>query len=603
MKSIGVLLVAFIGAVSLHSARAYELNILHLNDHHSHLGTNHLDLQLGGRETRVSSGGFPAVATVMSDLASTSPNVLKLHAGDAVSAGPYYLQFKGEADAALMNFVCFDAFTVGNHEFDDGDTGLVTFIENLHDDSCRTPVLGANVKPEVGVSPLARNSATDYLLPATVLERSGERIGIIGIVAARKTKRSSRPDPTTEFLDETNTAQAQIDRLREQGINKIVLLTHVQYRNDISMAQELSGVDVIVGGDSHTLLGVGFQPLGLDPAGEYPTVVRNRDGETVCIVQAWEYSNIVGALSVTFDDSGRVTRCTGTPHLLLGDSFKRRNDEQEHIELDGPERDEVLAEIKANPLLYPVSVDPAAQQVLNRFSEDISLMNQTRVASAAHALCSEDLPGQGRSNACSREDTASNGSDISNIIAKAFLQISRTSDIAIQNAGGARTDILPGTITVGDAYALLPFDNTLVEMTMTGAEIIQVLEEALDFALSEDGATGAYPYAAGLRWTVNLSRSMGNRFSNVEINPGLSGSWTAIDPVETYQVIANSYLAAGKDGYATFRRVSERGDARNTYLDYAQPFIDYARAAGTLQRLPVSEYSTQVFINPKGEIQ
>ncbi len=562
-----------------------------------------MDLPLGGEETRVLSGGFPAVATFMSSFASTAPNVIKLHAGDAVSAGLYYTRFKGAADAALMNFVCFDAFALGNHEFDDGDAGLATFIDHLHDGSCRTPVLAANVKPEIGVSPLARNSATDYLHPSTVLERNGEEIGIIGIVAAKKTKLSSRPDPTTEFLDETETAQAEIDRLRAQGINKLVLLTHIQYQNDIAMAQQLSGVDVIVGGDSHSLLGSGFEPLGLDPTGEYPTVVKNRDGETVCVVQAWEYANVVGALSVTFDDSGRVTRCAGTPRLLLADSFRRRNDGPVHTELDGTARDEVLAEIQANPLLHLVTVDPAAQRALDRFAEDIDVMDQTRIAISAQVLCTENIPGQGRSNACGPDDTAAHGSDLSNIVAKAFLKMRETSDIAIQNGGGARTDILQGEVTVGDAYALLPFDNTLVELAMTGAEIIQVLEEALDFALSEGGATGAYPYASGLRWTADSSKPMGNRFSHVEINPRLSGSWTAIDLEKTYKVIANSYIAGGQDGYATFRRVSERGDALDTYLDYAQPFIEYARATGTLRKLPASEYSTQVFINPKGEGQ
>ena len=163
-------------------------------------------------------------------------------------------------------------------------------------------------------------------------------VGVIGIDIVNKTVNSSSPDPTTQFLDESASAQAEIDRLRAKGVNKIVLLTHIQYANDVALAAKLSGVDVIVGGDSHSLLGAGFEGFGLNPAGDYPTVARNADGENVCVVQAWEYANVVGELRVSFDDDGNVTSCSGTPHLLLADSFKRKNAERKRVELTGKDQ-------------------------------------------------------------------------------------------------------------------------------------------------------------------------------------------------------------------------------------------------------------------------
>ena len=103
------------------SAEANQLTILHINDHHSHLRADgRMSLKINGEKTRVKSGGFPAVVSTFNNLSKGKKNVLKLHAGDAITGDLYYTLFKGEADAALMNQVCFDAFAIGNHEFDDG---------------------------------------------------------------------------------------------------------------------------------------------------------------------------------------------------------------------------------------------------------------------------------------------------------------------------------------------------------------------------------------------------------------------------------------------------------------------------------------------------
>ena len=125
----------------------YRLAILHINDHHSNLDESDASLRLrtGSDDTRTSVpiklGGFPRVATAMAELATRHDNVLKLHAGDAITGTLYYTLSEGEADAALMNRVCFDAMAVGNHELDSGDAGLKTFIDHLWSaPDCRTPV-------------------------------------------------------------------------------------------------------------------------------------------------------------------------------------------------------------------------------------------------------------------------------------------------------------------------------------------------------------------------------------------------------------------------------------------------------------------------------
>ena len=115
-------------ALSMGVAQAGELKIVHINDHHSHLKPDgRLNLNLGGKSTRVKSGGMPSVVAKIKDLQNNYHNLLKLHAGDAVSGSLFFTLFKGEADAALMNEICFDAFALGNHEFNEGDAGLANF--------------------------------------------------------------------------------------------------------------------------------------------------------------------------------------------------------------------------------------------------------------------------------------------------------------------------------------------------------------------------------------------------------------------------------------------------------------------------------------------
>ena len=589
-------------AVDTGAEPALSLRILHINDHHSHIEPESATLILGGSETDVEIGGFPRVTAKIRELETQGGNILKLHAGDAVTGTLYYTLFEGEADAAVMNDVCFDAFVVGNHEFDRGDEGLKQFLDFLSDGSCNTPVLGANVIPEVG-TPLAPTSSTDYIKPYTIKEFDGERVGIIGIEIAQKTQNSSNPLDSTVFLDEATTAQQTIEELQADGINKIILLTHNQYERDLAMAGVLSGVDVIVDGDSHTLLGEEFNNRGLTAAGPYPTVTTDADGKTVCVAQAWQYSNVVGELSVEFDSNGDVLSCDGTPHLLLADTFYRDDANGDAVELTGADLDAVVADIEATDALSMVTPAASTQALADQYAGEVETLKTTVIGTATEDLCFERIPGQGRSTiAGCTELTNARGSDISNIVALAFKEQSLEADIAIQNGGGVRTDIAAGDVTIGDAYTLLPFANTLYNLEMTGAEIKQVLEEALDYAFAEDGSSGAYPYASGLRWDVDMTQPSGSRISNLQVKLKSDTAYSPISETTTYTVVTNSFTAGGKDGYLTFGDIEE--DKRlDTYLDYAQSFVDYVERVGTISKLPVEDYSTQSFINADGVLQ
>lgn len=563
----------------------FNLSIAHINDHHSHLEASGVSLILDGEETDAEMGGFARVASKIKSIRPGAGNLLKVHAGDAVTGTLYYSLFKGEADAEVMNEVCFDTFTLGNHEFDDSDEGLAQFLDWLAEGNCDTAVLSANTTVEPG-TPLADG----YYEPYTIVDYDGEKVGIIGITIANKTKNSSSPLETTQFLDEVTTTQQYVDELEEMGINKIIASTHYQYDNEQALAKAVDGLDLVIGGDSHTLLGNEFSQYGLGPMGPYPTKVLDGGGNPACVVQAWQYSNVVGQLDLSWDEDGNLVRCTGKPTLLLGDTFTREVGEDD-VELTGEDLDAVLAEIAASPVLEVVDEDQATLDIIATYAEEVDELTAQVIADVTAHLCSERIPGQDYNvtGNCPEGYGADNGGDAQQIVAEAFLARAFEADISIQNGGGVRAEIAEGDFTIADAYTVLPFANTLVNLEMSGQEIVDVLNEAFDYALAEDGSTGAYPYGTGIRWTTNFNTG---DIEDIEINPRNEGTWEPIDLGATYVVATNDFIARGQDGYDTFGVAWDEGRYVDTFINYAQGLIDYIELdkAGTLD--PPTQYST-----------
>jgi 5'-nucleotidase/UDP-sugar diphosphatase len=214
--------------------RPFELNIAHINDHHSQLdafaGT---ELTLDGVATQVELGGFARQTAVFKALAGT-PNLLKLHAGDAITGSLYYTFFKGKADAQMMNSICFDAFVPGNHEFDDGD-GTSSRASWMNWPT--RPTWQLQDAHRVGQHRAAGRLAAGPggAAPTCSPTPSSDRrrgVGIVGVTIAAKTANSSRPLATTQFQDEAKAAQKAIDELKAKGVRHIVLMSHLGYDND-----------------------------------------------------------------------------------------------------------------------------------------------------------------------------------------------------------------------------------------------------------------------------------------------------------------------------------------------------------------------------------
>jgi len=592
-------------------ASPIDLTLLHINDHHSHLDAENTTLQLatgpGKREPiMVERGGFPRITAAIKELAQKNVNVIKIHSGDATTGDLYYTLTAGKADAEMMNTVCFDTFNLGNHEFDNADAGVKQFMAFLHAGACRTPLLSANVRFGPS-SPMSGTMPPETVLPSVVIERGGQQIGVIGLIVAGKTKNSSRPNSDTTFQNEAATAQAEIDRLRARGINKIILSTHIGYQADQALVKQLSGVDVVVGADSHTLLGPeALQQYGISPEGPYPTRTTDKDGQPVCIVQAWQYGYVVGETRVRFDRDGMVTDCTGTPWVVIGDTFSRPAPPA----LNPEEIAAIRADIGAGQLLRITAPDQEAAALLAPYKQQKEALGEKVVATTGDNLCLRRVPGSKRDasrstlgDVCNKIEAVNrHGGDIQQIVAEAFLQQGKAyfqADLSIQNGGGVRVDIPAGKITVQDIYTVLPFKNTLVELHATGAEIKAALEDAVEGVVGPALNTGCYPYTGGLRWNLDLNKPKGARLSKLELRAA-DGSYRPLVPDRTYKVVTISFLADGGDSFTTLKAIT--GERRvEVGLDYAEAFLKYVEKLPgkekVLRKLPVKDYSTQVFID------
>lgn len=600
------------------TARAIDLTILHVNDHHSNLDARSRTLMLqnaqGSRvSTTVDAAGFARVKTAFDELSQNAPNVLKLHAGDALTGTLYFNRAGaiGEADAAMMNTVCFDAFALGNHEFDKGDTELGHFIGRLHDGACQTPVLSANVTFGAS-SALHPSRAPGLVNPWTIVEREGEKIGIVGLTVAQKTKESSSPDPDTTFEEETVAAQRSINELHAQGVNKVILLSHIGYSLDRTLIANLSGVDAVIGGDSHTLLGPDAMityAVG-SPAGAYAQTLSDKDGNPVCLAQAWEYSQVVGEIKVSFDETGRVTQCAGTPHVLIGDNFTAGSPA---APVSAADRAAFLDDIAASGFLRVTVPNAEAAAVLAPYKEAVDVFKKQEVASAPEELCSRRVPGGPGSIDYARSSAACNalgnvslhGGDIQQLVAQAYLDVANANyggaDISLQSGGGVRVP-LQGTVTAANVIEVLPFGNMLFRLDITGQEVKSMIEDGLEAVFKTPGSSGPYPYTGGLRFDVNTAQPAGSRASNLQVFDKATSTWMALDAARTYRLFVLSFNATGGDGYTTLRNVpaERRTDIGVLDADVFQTYIDgLEKDAGTqlpiMRKLPVDLYSTQLF--------
>ena len=542
------------------------LSIIHLNDTHSHLDVlSNEELYFDGVKTRTDLGGAARMKTAIDVLSMDNENTLILHAGDAVQGTLYYTAFNGEADFVLLNYYGIDAMTLGNHEFDKGPQSVADYIAWAD-----FPVVSANI--DATNEPALKGK----MLPYTLKVLGHNTIAIIGATTT-DTESTSSPGANVKFNDVEESIRNTVRTLQRYGLNKVIVLSHIGYEEDLDLAEAVSGIDVIVGGHSHTLLGsqTGFADFGLTvPAGyDYPTVVKSPEGKDVLVVQAWCWGRAIGELNVSFDANGDITSYNGHPYLLNSESFKQ-NYGAGWVVVGPDVQDRIMALILGSELLEVFDQDAETQAILQSYTDQIIEKKKTFVVAAAEDI----LKGSAAS---------SFNSGPGPIVADSMIwkTASQGVTIAIQPRGGVKADFLAGNITMGDVLSVLPYNSLLMAIEMTGAEVKNAFEDGIDYQVVNNprGPSNCpwYPYVSGLKFDIMENAAKGSRVTNIQYRSTLGGLYSGFDPGATYRIIVTAYLAGGGDGYTTLKNIPAARKTDTGFID-SDAFSEYLALLGTV---------------------
>ncbi|MGZ3578900.1 MAG: bifunctional metallophosphatase/5'-nucleotidase [Syntrophales bacterium] len=459
---VSILIFSFPPALLAEETVPVDLTILHVNDTHGRI-LPYIEGMSGDQQM---VGGAAHLARMIEEERSKNPDgVLLLSAGDMFQGTPVSNLFKGRSVTDVMNYLKFDAMAIGNHEFDWGMDALLHLVA-----SSRFPYLSANIKDEGG-------RYLPGVKPYVIFERKTVKIAIIGITtpeAPRITMPGRFKHMTVERPEDI--LPGFIKEAKDEGAGIIIVLSHLGIDADKDLAQRIAGIDVIVGGHSHTAL-------------ENPVLVGN-----TIIVQAGAYGLYLGVLKLRIDpDAGKIIRHT-----------------------EGNELEKVMAG-KDRP--FDKELGRIIHAYYGRIEEEYSkVVGKTSVPLVRHHQ---------------RE------SNIGNFICDTMRKKTGT-DMALINSGAMRDNIPKGKITLEQVFTLLPFDNVLVTMKLTGKKILEILEQN---ATLEHGIL----QMSGMEIRYDTSEPVGSRVREVYIGR------RPLDPEKTYTLTTVDYLAAGGDAFSPFK--------------------------------------------------
>lgn len=489
------------------AAHGMSLTLLHTNDTHSvYGGVTREGLPCYEGICGQGSGGHVRLDQAVRAIRRDRPDALFLDAGDIFQGTLFWSMHRETMPLRLMDGMGYQALAPGNHEFDAGLSTWFTFVAGL-----QTPVLAANIV----LDPLPAPEAARNIHPFVIREQDGRKIGIVGLIT-EETPQSSSPGPGIIFTDARKALEDAVRTLTGQGVDIIIVLAHLGLDKERDLARSVDGVDIVVGGHSHSLLGSGSTP---GPDGPYPIVETTPCGDPALVVTAGWAARHLGRLDVDFDAKGVARQWSGETILLNEDSLAR---------LGAPERSKELEALIRD---FAAPIQEEMQNTIGRIhAPDIADGSPLEAAGVGECRKRECLSG--------------------NIMADAMRAAWRQKDapIALLNGGGVRNSLPAGTVTRGHVLGALPFRNELVQTRMRGEALWQALEHSV--ARYEQNK-GAFLQVSGLRYAFDPSQEKGKRITHVSVREE-DGNWRPLQPEREYAVTTVEFLAKGGDGFTLF---------------------------------------------------
>ena len=554
----------------LHRASApIEVGVIAINDFHGALEPPRAAVVApdgAGGSMPVPAGGAAWLASAVDSIKALHPNHVVVAAGDLTSASQLASSLHlDEPAVGVMNRIGLEFNAVGNHEFDRGWKELLRLQNGGCEKNTRLrpcqlePFKGAGYR-YLAASTFRADGST--LFPATGLKSFGKgrarvTIGFVGL-SLKDVPLLVSPDQLAglTFGDEAEAINKAVPLLRKQGADAVVVLIHQGGKTTSDSPQgcdnltgeikpildRLSpGVDLVVSGHTHWQYVCQYGQSG--------------DGTQILLTSAGVYGKLVTDITLRIDP---VT------HRVVGKQAR-------NVIVQSPGYASGRGAVP-NTTLYP-QFTPRA---------DVATYVEGYVKDAA-ALIARPV-GKLSGPAAKTSGESADGGVLGNLIADSLLAGARDAgaQIAFTNPFGIRAPIDPapdGSVTFGQIYAVEPFNNTLVTLAMTGAQVRAVIEEGLD----DKGAFQVLSPSAGLAFNYDMRRPSGDRL----VSLALDGK--PIDPAATYRVTVMNFLAEGGDGFSVFTqgKVLARGMVDNEAL---QAWI----AAEPVRQVPAEDRTVKV---------
>jgi 5'-nucleotidase / UDP-sugar diphosphatase len=493
-----VLAVATLGL----AGQANDVTILYTNDFHSAIDPIPAYWLPGSPNL----GGAAQLATLVRTVREKEPGAFLFDSGDLFTGTLSFLT-RGKALVEMTNAMGYDAFAVGNHEFDYGAANCERQMS-----LASFPTLAANI--------YYKGTKHRFTRPWAIVERRGVRVGVIGVIGL-DARSVALPAGIVdlEFTDPVEAVRAGVKEL-EGSVDLVVVLAHqgktgpeesdAEFRpevqrdveEDVRLASAVPGIAVLIGGHAHRGL-------------ETPIVAP---GTGTLVVQTYGYGTRLGYLTLRVQD-GRVASYDG--YLM-------------HVWSEALEPDPVVT---ARLAPYRALLEREAGQVVGH--ADVRLVRDYV-----------------------RE------SPLGDFVAD-VMRSSTGAELAFENAGGLRADLPAGDVTRAHVLDALPFDNSVVTLTLSGRQVRALLEQSLSL---ERGMM----QVSGLKVTYDLSRAVGSRLVKAEVGGH------ALEDARDYRVATNSFLAQGGDLYQTFL---EGRDVKDGQVLLSTVVVDHLRK-GVTARIP-----------------
>ncbi len=512
--------------------RPIDVQILAFNDFHGNIESPKLAvpaIDSASTEMQVPAGGAAYLAGALEKLRRGHRYSTTVSAGDLVGASPLAsAYFLDEPTIHVMNALKLDLNAVGNHEFDRGSNELLRMqrggcVQYTRRRPCALEPFGGAHFRFLAANVLQKDGTT--LFPAAAIRRFGPiRIGFIGMTL-KETGTLVTPSGVAglRFADEAATANALVPRLQAQGADTIVLLIHqggylAPYYD--RSCKGLTGailpildkldpaIGVVISGHTHNA---------------YICEIPEKAGGTRLLTSAGKYGTLLTDIRLRFSRRGhKLIGRTADFHIVQGEGFTTASG--------------AVPPTRAVPV---DASDPRIGAIVKRYADAAGPVADRVVA---------HLP-----NAVSAKPDENKEKRLGDLIADAQLAWARAhggAEIAFMNGGGVRTDLTPrpdGSITFGQLFSLQPFGNGLVVQTLTGAQLKRLLEQQfLGPELMEP--------SAGFEFTYDETRPAGDRIVSVTLEGKL------IDPVASYRIVTNSFMASGGDNYSVLLEGTDRHD-------------------------------------------